>query len=154
MNYKSTITLGAAALMASLFSLDSAVAGGTKPIAGVNCNGGFFVKSPDRHIHWIDQAAKTRTEVYSQKDEIYAMAQCGAGVISVFKSIQSGEETHSAYYSPNCMNIGSEAGDSVKIYRGKAKINRIDNSDGKLELRLVGNTYLRGDSCASVVSGS
>lgn len=150
---KVKITLGLSMLVASLFSVESALAA-AKPITGVNCNGGFFVRTPDKHIHWIDEGTKKHTEVYSQKDNIYAMAQCGAGVITVFQRLEAGEESFSAYYSPNCKNIGSEVGKSVSIYQGKEKINRIESLDGELSIRLGNNTYLKGKTCASVTKES
>ena len=88
--------------------------------------------------------------MYDESDDIYAMAQCGTGVITVFEKQLNGEQEYNAIYSPNCMNIGNEAGLSTQIYQGNEKINRIDSNNSKLEIRFVNNTYLRGDSCASV----
>jgi hypothetical protein len=121
-----------------------------KPISGVSCNGGFFVRTPDKHIHWINEETEDHIEVYDQNDSIYAMAECGSGVATVFEKLIDGQQEYKAIYSPNCMNIGSEKGLSSKIYQGKEKINKIDSKNGKLELRFVNNTYLRGESCASV----
>ncbi len=132
------------------FTTSTTVFAAAKPISGVNCNGGFFVRTPDKHIHWIDEKTEEHVEVYDESDDIYAMAQCGTGVITVFEKQLNGEQEYNAIYSPNCMNIGSEAGLSTQIYQGNEKINRIDSNNGKLEIRFVNNTYLRGESCASV----
>ncbi|MDO6486600.1 hypothetical protein Q4503_02740 [Colwellia sp. 6_MG-2023] len=121
-----------------------------KPISGVSCNDGFFVRTPDKHIHWINEETEDHVEVYDQSDDIYAMAQCGTGVVTVFEKIIDGNQQYNAIYSPNCMDIGSEKGLSSQIYQGKEKINRIDSKDGKLEIRFVNKTYLRGESCDSV----
>jgi hypothetical protein len=121
-----------------------------KPISGVSCNGGFFVRTPDKHIHWIDEETDKHVQVYDETDDIYAMAQCGSGVVTVFEKQLDNEQQYSAVYSPNCMNIGSDEGLSSQIYQGTEKINKISAVGNKLEMRLVNNTYLRGDSCASV----
>jgi hypothetical protein len=121
-----------------------------KPITGVTCNNGFFVRTPDKSIHWIDEKTEEHVRVYDKSDDIYAMAQCGTGVITVFEKKVNGEQEYNAIYSPNCMDIGSEKGLSSQIYKGKEKINRIDSKDGKLEIRFVNKTYLRGESCDSV----
>ncbi|GAC07813.1 MAG: hypothetical protein CL578_01910 [Alteromonadaceae bacterium] len=133
--------------------ISSTVLAAAKPITGVSCNGGFFVRTPDKHIHWIDEETEEHVQVYDKSDDIYAMAQCGTGVVTVFEKQINGEQEYNAIYSPNCMNIGSENGLSSHIYQGKDKINKIAANDGKLEIRFVNNTYLRGESCASVSAG-
>ncbi|WP_067861952.1 hypothetical protein [Neptuniibacter marinus] len=131
-------------------SIASTALAAAKPIAGVTCNNGFFVRTPDKHIHWIDEATQKHVEVYDQTDDIYAMVQCGTGVITVFAKEVNDAQQYSAIYSPNCMNIGSVTGQSSLIYQGKEPINKIDTTDGKLAIRFVNNTYLRGKNCASV----
>ncbi|MBU2877627.1 hypothetical protein [Aliiglaciecola lipolytica] len=134
-------------------AVSTTVSAAAKPITGVSCNGGFFVRTPDKHIHWIDEETEEHVQVYDKSDDIYAMAQCGTGVVTVFEKQIDGEQQYNATYSPNCMNIGSEKGLSSHIYEGKEKINKIDAKDGKLEIRFVNNTYLRGETCASVSAG-
>lgn len=136
-------------LCLGLVTSTSAIAA-AKPITGVSCNGGFFVRTPDKHIHWINEETEDHVEVYDQSDDIYAMAQCGTGVVTVFEKIIDGNQQYNAIYSPNCMDIGSKEGLSSQIYQGNEKINRIDAKNGKLEIRFVNKTYLRGESCDSV----
>ena len=105
------------------------VLGAAKPITGVSCQEGFYILTPDKHIHWIRDQQKERTLVYSEGDDIsYAMAECGTGVITVFENKQLQTPHYSAYYSPNCRNIGVEVGETKSIYQGEVKNNRIYNT--------------------------
>ena len=122
---------------------------GAKPLR-VICQGGFFVKSPDKSIHWINADLSKKVEVYSQRNRLYALAQCDSGVISVFQKSVAGQDRYEAFYSPNCLNIGSENGKTQKVYTGNLRINKITPLNPGVEIRLEGNQYLRGRSCAAV----
>ena len=126
--------------------------GAAKPMTGVSCQGGFFVRTPDKHIHWIHDEIAEPVQVYSQNDDIYAMAECGTGVVTVFENKQTDKPVYAAFYSPNCRDIGREQGQTRNIYQGDVKINRIRPSSEGLEIRLVNNQLLRGESCSAITA--
>ncbi|MBU2978485.1 hypothetical protein [Alteromonas sp. C1M14] len=127
--------------------------GAAKPVTGVSCQGGFFIRTPDKHIHWINDEKDERVQVYEDKDEIYAMAECGTGVITVFEKSAEDKQEYAAYYSPNCQHIGSEEGETQNLYKGELKINRIKPDEEGVEIRFVNNQTLRGASCSALNQG-
>ncbi|MEG3766760.1 hypothetical protein [Alteromonas sp. 14N.309.X.WAT.G.H12] len=145
---KQKTTLCLPAIILALVSTSSW--GAAKPITGVSCQGGFFIRTPDKHIHWINDEKGEPVRVYEDKDEIYAMAECGTGVITVFEKKAQDKHEYAAYYSPNCQHIGSEEGETLNLYKGEVKINRIRPSADGVEIRLVNNQILRGASCSAL----
>ncbi|MEZ7276946.1 hypothetical protein [Pseudoalteromonas sp. 68 DY56-GL68] len=125
-----------------------------KPITGVSCQEGFYILTPDKHIHWIRDQQKERTLVYSEGDDIYAMAECGTGVITVFENKQLQTPHYSAYYSPNCRNIGAEVGETKSIYQGEVKINHIQATPKSLKIRLANNALFSSNSCTDLAMQS
>lgn len=121
-----------------------------KPLTGVRCDGGFFVKTPDKNIHWISEDLNERVNVFSKKHALYAVAECDTGVVSVFQKTVAGKDHYEAFYSPDCKSIGSEEGQTRKIYSGTARINKITPLEKGVEIRLEGDKYLSGESCATL----
>ena len=123
-----------------------------KPLAGLSCQDGFFVRTPDSHIHWIQRDKNRKTEVYSQSHPVFAMAECGSGVISVFNTGHSGRDYFEAYYSANCLNIGSVTDKTELIYKGTSAITRIMEKESGVEIRLSDNIYLSANSCEALAN--
>lgn len=133
---------------APIFSKE--VQAAAKPILGVSCKGGFFVKSPDRNIFWITES-KQRKTVYTQKRELWGMAECGPGVITVFRTDKQTDtdRDYEAFYSPNCLDIGEEQGETTRLYAGKAKVIKITPVKNAVEIKLANKKVIKSSSCSA-----
>jgi len=121
-----------------------------KPVIGVVCKGGFFVTSPDRNIFWIDGERKGKTSVYTNKKLLWAMAECGTGVISVFRSSSARNAEYEAFYSPDCMNIGDEIEGTKRLYKGAVPVTKITPGANGVELRLSNKEIIKTKSCSAM----
>ena len=124
-----------------------------KPVIGVVCKGGFFVTSPDRNIFWIDGERTGKTSVYTSKKRLWAMAECGSGVISVFRSASPEKSEYEAFFSPDCMNIGDEVGATKRLYQGALPITKITPGEKGVELRLSNKEVIKTKSCSAMSGG-
>ena len=103
-----TATKGIAALlMAAIVSM--AVPGpalANKPLVGVACGGGFYVRAPTKKIYWIHGDPLEKTVVHDGPAKLAALAECGAGTVAVFQDRDN--PAHSRiFYSEDCLNIGA-----------------------------------------------
>ena len=121
-----------------------------KPVIGVVCKGGFFVASPDRNIFWIDGERKGKIPVYTNKKLLWAMAECGSGVISVFRSSSSRNAEYEAFFSPDCMNIGDETKGTKRLYKGTLPVTKITPGANGVELRLSNKEIVKAKSCSAM----
>ena len=133
-----------------LLSLSPYTFGAAKPIAGIACGGGFYVRTPDKHIHWILRNEDKKTEVYDQSYPLYAMAECDGGVLSVFNTGGIGKNYFKAYFSPDCLNIGNDNGSTRLIYSGPQAVVKIANEEDGVKIKLSDDTYLQSQSCEAL----
>lgn len=129
-------------LFASSFAHSAA-----KPITGVSCGGGFYIRTPDGHLHWVRPGADNRVqEVYSGEGSLHAMTECGAGVVSVFEI----RGVYTAYYSPNCLSIGAAGGHTEKVYEGKQAITAFARNGRALITTVSGGVRWRSENCLHI----
>ncbi len=148
------VTIWVLGLPILMVTLASSPVFAAKPVIGVVCKGGFFVASPDRNIFWIDGDRKGKTSVYTNKKRLWAMAECGSGVVSVFRSDSQQTKTeYEAFYSPDCMNIGAEKGATKRLYQGTEPVIRITPVEKGVELRLANKKIIKNQSCSANSGG-
>ncbi|MFV0476317.1 MAG: hypothetical protein ACK5ME_00595 [Parahaliea sp.] len=116
-----------------------------KPLAGVSCENGFYIKTPDDQIFWIDPATDKTVNVYDGHYKISAVTECGTGVISVFRLTENGGER--AYYSPDCMNVGSQSGETTMVYEGKLLLSSFRKSAEGLVISFSDGSQWSSKTC-------
>lgn len=119
-----------------------------KPIAGVSCRGSFFVKTPDNQIHWVNPKTNSPMSVYARQDRVWAMAQCGTGVVSIFKSMVGEPDQFEAFYSPDCMDIGVQNEKTKRLYSGRLAVLKIQPNSSGVELKLSDASVVKSDACS------
>lgn len=135
----------AALLVAAAVAVPGAPALANRPIIGVACEGGFYVRAPNGRIFWIHGEPTVRTEVHSGRDRIVRMAECGAGVVSVFEGPDPASPSR-VYFSGDCLNIGTEVGATTRLYEGPKRVTGLLVDEAGVTIRFGG-----GDSIASPV---
>ncbi|MGF1527038.1 MAG: hypothetical protein ACFCBW_09630 [Candidatus Competibacterales bacterium] len=118
-----------------------------KPITGVGCQGGFFVKNPKNQIFWIGAERNYKTSVYQSGHPVMAMAECGDGVVTIFNTSQGEALQYSAYFSADCRNLGQATGNTTLLYSGPLPVVRISPQESGVELKLADDTLLHSESC-------
>ena len=116
-----------------------------KPITGVSCGGGFFVKLRNNSVFWIH--GEERTSVYTQGSPIFAMAECGDGVLTVFNSSTDEDQRYDVYHSPDCLSIGAVGESTTKIHSGRLPVTRIVSDQTGVSLWLSDDSVVRSNSC-------
>ena len=118
-----------------------------KPITGVSCGGGFYIRTRDGHLHWVRPGAEREVqEVYSGGRSLHAMTECGTGVVSVFED----RGVYTAYYSSNCLNVGTASGDTEKVYEGKQAITAFAQDGSALITTVSSGARWRSESCLRI----
>ncbi|WGF88074.1 hypothetical protein [Marinivivus vitaminiproducens] len=107
-----------------------------KPLIGVSCGGGFYVRAPTKKVYWVHGEPPVRTEAFDGSDALVALAQCDKGVVSV---IGDAEKTgHSkVFYSPDCLDIGAAANGTDLIYDGSEAVRGLDIGKDGLTISFV-----------------
>ena len=118
------------------------------PITGVTCDGGFFVKIRSNQVFWIDVENEKRTSVYNGGLPMFAMAQCGKGVLTVFKAGGTNTPQYDVYHSPDCRNIGAVGGRTALVHSGSLPVTRISPDESGVSLRFSDGSTLRSDICS------
>ena len=118
------------------------------PITGVTCGGGFFVKIRSNEVFWIDVENEKRTSVYRGGLPMFAMAQCGTGVLTVFDAGGTDAPKYDIYHSPDCRNIGDVGGNSALVHTGSLSVTRIAPDESGVSLRFSDGSVVRSDICS------
>ena len=134
----------AIAIALSLVALGPADA--RKPITGVSCEGGFFVRMGDGRVFWIHGEPERKELVYSGSSKLIAMAMCDAGVVSVFENDET-PALNQAFYSPDCRNIGASEGQSVPLATRPAQIKRIAHTADDVTLHFADGEPVTNGIC-------
>lgn len=133
-------------MFSDLFVSHSAHAA-AKPITSVSCGGGFYIRTPDGHLHWVRPKAENQVqEVYSGEGNLHAMTECGTGVVSVFEI----HGVYTAYYSPNCLSIGAVGGDTEKVYEGKQAVTAFVRNGRALITTVSNGVRWRSENCLHI----
>ena len=143
-----TATKGIAALlMAAIVSV--AVPGpalANKPLVGVACGGGFYVRAPTKKIYWIHGDPLEKTVVHDGPAKLAALAECGPGTVAVFQDRD--DPTHSRiFYSEDCLNIGAASGHTRLVDEATEPVTTLSVKDGRLIIGLASGTTLPGVQC-------
>lgn len=117
-----------------------------QPITGVSCQGGFFVWMRDGRVFWIHGEPERKELVYSGASQLVAMAMCDTGVLSVFEN-KDEPSMNSVFYSPDCRNIGEEAGNSIPVASRAAPIKRIAHTPDAVTLHFGTGEPVSNDIC-------
>lgn len=117
-----------------------------KPITGVSCEGGFFVRMGDGRVFWIHGEPERKELVYSGSSKLVAMAMCDAGVLTVFENDKT-PAVNQAFYSPDCRNIGDGEGQSVPVAARAAPIKRIAHTVDDVTLHFGDGALVTNDIC-------
>lgn len=117
-----------------------------KPITGVSCEGGFFVRMGDGRVFWIHGEPERKELVYSGSSKLVAMAMCDAGVLTVFENNET-PAINQAFYSPDCRHIGEGEGQSVPIAARPAPIKRIAHTEDDVTLHFANGELVTNDIC-------
>lgn len=134
------------ALFAMAAFLATSPAEARKPIAGVSCEGGFFVWMRDGRVFWIHGEPERKELVYSGSSKLVAMAMCDAGVLSVFEDSDT-PAVNRVFYSPDCRNIGEREGQSIPIATRAAPIKRIAHTPDAVTLHFADGEPVTDDIC-------
>ncbi|WP_375594087.1 hypothetical protein ABWI00_18860 [Algihabitans albus] len=118
------------------------------PITGVTCGGGFFVKIRSNEVFWIDVENEKRASVYDGGFPMFAMAQCGKGVLTVFKAGGTDTPQYDIYHSPDCRSIGAVGGKTALVHSGSLPLTRISPDLSGVSLRFSDGSTLRSDICS------
>ncbi len=132
----------------------SQAAVGATAIPGVSCGGGFFAMLPGTRVAWIKREENLMLEVYTGKDKIIGMVECGTGVTAIFRDQQDDPSpAYSAYFSPDCRSIGTDEGQSKRIYHGKEKIVAIERENEGIVSAFDDGTRWRSAECRAPLRG-
>ena len=136
-----------AAIALSIVAYPTGSLNAAKPITGVSCGGGFFVKLRNNDIFWIHRERRQKTSVHTNGSAIFAMAECGDGVLTVFSGGADGDRRYEAYHSSDCLSIGTVGENTVVIHSGRLPITRIVPDRSGVSLWLADNSVVRSNSC-------
>lgn len=117
-----------------------------RAIRGVSCGGGFFVNAPDKRIFWVGDTQGRKTEVHDGSEHLVAMAECGTGVLSIFKDAQQGDTIH-ALYSADCTNLGRAEGATVEVFKGPGQISGLTIDAQGLRMALAEGRTVESAVC-------
>ncbi|WP_119167695.1 hypothetical protein [Algihabitans albus] len=118
------------------------------PITGVSCGGGFFVKIRSHEVFWIQTEEEKRTSVYNGGSPIFAMAQCGTGVLTVFGTGDQETRNYDIYHSPDCRKIGEAGGNTTLVHSSPLQVTRITPEESGVSLRFSDGSVVRSDICS------
>lgn len=117
------------------------------PITGVSCGGGFFVKIRSHEVFWIDVEERKRTSVYRGGLPMFAMAQCGKGVLTVFDATETETPQYDIYHSSDCRNIGVAEGNSALIHSSSVPVVGIRPGEAGVSFRFADGSVVESDVC-------
>ncbi len=144
---KAVMLLFLSASMSANLLMSSVAHSAAKPITGVSCGGGFYIRTRDGHLHWVRPGAEHEVqEVYSGEGSLHAMTECGTGVVSVFED----RGVYTAYYSSNCLSVGIVSGDTEKVYEGRQAITAFARDGNALITTVSSGARWRSESCLYV----
>ena len=139
-------------VLASIFLLVVASPGtalqAATPITGVTCDGGFFVKLRSNEVFWIQYEDEKRTSVYRGGLPMFAMAQCGKGVLTVFDASGGAAPQYDIYHSSDCQNIGAIGGNTALVHSGSLPVTRIAPGESGVSLRFSDGSIIESDICS------
>lgn len=119
--------------VATLTLLAASAGHANKPLIGVACGDGFYVRAPTQKIYWIHGDPLEKTVTYDGPDKLIALAECGTGTVAVFQHLNGARVFHSG----NCLNIGAETGDTALVLDTPDTVTALNVDDGRLSIRLA-----------------
>lgn len=137
---------GVLALFATASFLAVGPAEARKPVTGVSCEGGFFVRMHDSRVFWIHGEPERKELVYSGGSTLVAMAMCDAGVLAVFEDKETPNMSR-VIYSPDCRNIGESEGQSISVAARPAQIKKIAHAPDAVTLYFADGQPVTNASC-------
>lgn len=125
--------------LATLTLMTATTGHANKPLIGVACGDGFYVRAPTQKIYWIHGDPLEKTVAYDGGDELMALAECGTGTVAVFQH-QGGARV---FHSGNCLDIGADAGDTTLVLdTPEDTVTALTVDTGRLSIRLAsGGTH-------------
>lgn len=118
---------------AALALLAAAPVHANKPLIGVACGGGFYVRAPTQKIYWIHGDPLEKTIVHNGADKLMALAECGTGAVAVF---QGADQTR-VFYSSDCLSIGAEGSNTQLIHQANDPVTALTVDEGRLVITLA-----------------
>ncbi len=104
-----------------------------KPLIGVACGEGFYVRAPTQKIFWIHGDPLEKTVVHDGADKLMALAECGTGTVAVFQ----GTEGARVFHSSDCLNIGAANGNTQLIHQSDEPVTGLSVDEGRLSITLA-----------------
>lgn len=109
-----------------------------KPLIGVACGEGFYVRAPTQKIYWIHGDPAGKTLVHDGEGKLAALAECGSGVVAVFQNATQSQ----VFSSSDCLNIGAARGNTRMIFETSEPITALNVDAGRLTIRTAsGSTH-------------
>jgi hypothetical protein len=107
-----------------------------KPLVGVACGGGFFVRAPTQKIYWIHGDPLEKTVVHDGADKLMALAECGNGTVAVFQD--AADASHSrTFFSSDCRNIGQATGNTRLVHDAIEPVASLTVDEGRLVIGMA-----------------
>lgn len=119
-----------------------------RAIRGVDCNGGFFVNAPDKRIFWVEDTQSRKSEVHDGTDSLVVLAECGSGVVSVFKDSQN-PDLVKAFYSKDCNNISKAIGATQQIAEHKGDLVGLNVTSGEVTFSFKSGEKISSSACGT-----
>lgn len=107
-----------------------------KPLVGVACGGGFFVRAPTQKIYWIHGDPLEKTVVHEGADKLVALAECGSGVVAVFQDATDASQSRT-FFSSDCRNIGHAAEKTRLVHETAEPVTGLTVDEGRLVIGMA-----------------
>lgn len=104
-----------------------------KPLIGVACGGGFYVRAPTQKIYWIHGDPLEKTVAYDGADKLMALAECGTGTVAVLGSADQSQ----VFFSGDCLNLGAASGQTRLIHQASEPVTGLTVDEGRLTITLA-----------------
>lgn len=107
-----------------------------KPLVGVACGGGFFVRAPTQKIYWIHGDPLEKTVVHDGADKLVALAECGSGAVAVFQDATDASHSRT-FFSSDCRNIGQAAESTRLVHDAAELVTSLTVDEGRLVIGMA-----------------
>ena len=137
------------ALMAVALTILPGLAGpalANKPLIGVACQGGFFVRAPTQKIYWIHGDPLEKTVVHDGADKLMALAECGSGTVAVFQDATDASRSR-VFFSGDCRNLGQAGGNTRLVQKAAEPVASLTVDEGRLVIGLASGATRASTVC-------
>lgn len=121
-------------------------ANAASPIIGISCGGGFFVTAPQNKVYWINEVEKTKVEVLDGSSKLVALAECGAGVVSIVSGKQP-DDLYRVMFSSDCRNVSQSTRTTREIYRTKDRVTRLSVDQAGVSISFASGKRINSSAC-------